>query len=65
MRSDLIARYTIGEPVYENEFIVYPAEDKRMDRSVYIVEALAREFRRFEHVLVRHRSLAARQIGIA
>jgi UPF0042 nucleotide-binding protein len=32
-------------------------------RSVYIVEALAREFRKFEHVLVRHRSLAARQAG--
>jgi UPF0042 nucleotide-binding protein len=34
-------------------------------RSVYIVEALAREFRRFEHVLVRHRALAARQAGWA
>lgn len=53
MRSDLIARYTIGEPVYENEFIVYPAEDKRMDRSVYIVApdvALKLDKARFERV---------------
>lgn len=53
MRSDLIARYTIGEPVYENEFIVYPAEDKRMDRSVFIVApdvALKLDKARFERV---------------
>ncbi|MBN9461844.1 MAG: RNase adapter RapZ [Burkholderiales bacterium] len=30
-------------------------------RSVYCVEELARRFRRIEHVLVRHRALAARQ----
>lgn len=34
-------------------------------RSVHVVEELAREFRRFEHVLVRHRSLANRQAGRA
>ncbi|NLD67707.1 MAG: RNase adapter RapZ [Limnobacter sp.] len=34
-------------------------------RSVYVVEELAREFKRFEHVLVRHRSLANRQAGRA
>ncbi|MBX5138143.1 serine/threonine protein kinase [Rhizobium lentis] len=53
MRSDLIARYTIGEPVYENEFIVYPAQDKRMDRSVFIVApdvALKLDKARFERV---------------
>ncbi|QSY96838.1 serine/threonine protein kinase (plasmid) [Rhizobium bangladeshense] len=53
MRNDLIARYTIGEPVYENEFIVYPAEDKRMDRSVFIVApdvALKLDKARFERV---------------
>ncbi|MCM5571793.1 RNase adapter RapZ [Burkholderiaceae bacterium FT117] len=32
-------------------------------RSVYCVEELAREFRRIEHVLVRHRSLASRMAG--
>lgn len=37
MRNDLTARYAIGEPLYENEFIIYPAEDRRMKRSVFIV----------------------------
>ena len=53
MRSDLIARYSIGEPVYENEFIVYPAQDKRMDHSVFIVTpdvALKLDKARFERV---------------
>jgi len=34
-------------------------------RSVFCVEELAREFRRIEHVLVRHRSLANRLAGSA
>lgn len=38
MRSDLDARYTIGEPSHENEFVVYPATDKRMGWPVCIVE---------------------------
>lgn len=38
MRSDLDARYSIGEPSHENEFVVYPATDKRMGWSVSIVE---------------------------
>ncbi|NNH61860.1 protein kinase domain-containing protein [Rhizobium laguerreae] len=53
MRSDLIARYTIGEPIYENEFIVYPAQDKRMDHAVFIVTpdvALKLDKARFERV---------------
>ncbi|MBB4238957.1 protein kinase domain-containing protein [Rhizobium esperanzae] len=53
MRSDLIARYTIGEPIYENEFIVYPAEDKRMGHAVFIVApdvALKLDKARFERV---------------
>lgn len=37
MRADLAARYVIGEPSYETEFIVYPAEDKRLERQVFIV----------------------------
>jgi UPF0042 nucleotide-binding protein len=32
-------------------------------RSVYCVEELARRFRRIEHVLVRHRALASRQVA--
>lgn len=53
MRSDLLARYVIGEPNYENEFIVYPAEDQRMKRSVFIVVpdlALKADKGRFERV---------------
>ncbi|MBB3354404.1 non-specific serine/threonine protein kinase [Rhizobium sp. BK049] len=67
MRSDLIARYTIGEPVYENEFIVYPAQDKRMDRSVFIVApdvALKLDKARFERVWIsvnEAKSLTARR----
>ncbi|WP_181708494.1 protein kinase domain-containing protein [Chthonobacter rhizosphaerae] len=37
MRSDLTTRYTIGEPVHENEFVVYPATDTRTGWSVSIV----------------------------
>lgn len=37
MRSDLTARYTIGEPTHENEFVVYPATDTRTGWSVFIV----------------------------
>jgi hypothetical protein len=37
MRVDLAARYVIGEPSYETEFIVYPADDKRLQRQVFIV----------------------------
>ncbi|MGO8536038.1 hypothetical protein ACC756_38025, partial [Rhizobium ruizarguesonis] len=43
--------YTIGEPIYENEFIVYPAQDNRMDHAVFIVTpdvALKLDKARFE-----------------
>lgn len=53
MRSELLARYAIGEPIYENEFIVYPAKDQRMDRSVFIVTpdlALKSDKERFDRV---------------
>ncbi|CDZ56630.1 protein kinase domain-containing protein [Neorhizobium galegae] len=51
MRSDLTTRYSIGEPIYENEFIVYPGRDLRMDREVSIVVpdlALKADRKRFE-----------------
>ncbi|MGO7903007.1 hypothetical protein ACC719_37235, partial [Rhizobium ruizarguesonis] len=49
----MIARYTIGEPIYENEFLVYPAQDKRMEHAVFIVTpavALKLDKARFERV---------------
>ncbi|MBB6487057.1 protein kinase domain-containing protein [Rhizobium lusitanum] len=53
MRNDLMERYAIGEPLYENEFIVYPAEDKRMNRLVSIVvpdQSLKADKPRFDRV---------------